>query len=195
MSPPRTIAFFDFDATLSKGDSLWPFLVAAAGRWRCYAALARGIMAYLLVPPGKDRRTVIKDSLLQHTLGGLRVADLAPAIERMKSWPRWIEPAYGALLRHRAQGDHIVIATGSLDLYVETMLGDLPHDGVLCTRMEVVDGVLTGRMASGNCVRRLKAQLVAEYLATHGPFEESWGYGNAPHDLPMMELLDHRVVI
>lgn len=194
---PRTVAFFDFDATLSKGDSLWPFLVAAAGWPRCILALFAGAGAYLLalVHPGMDRRTAIKDALLHVTMRGLKVAELGPAIERMKRWPRWLEPAHSALLEHHAKGHTIVIATGSLDLYVPQMLGDLPYDAILCTQMENVDGRLTGRMLSGNCVRGRKAQLVEEYLAEEGPFEDSYAYGNAPHDLPMMLHVRHGIII
>ena len=191
----RTVAFFDFDKTLAEGESLWPFLVAAAGMPRCLLAVAQGMAAYLLTPAGEDRRTIVKDILLRRALAGRHVADLAPAIARMRLWPRWLEPAFSALQKHHAAGDHIVVISGSLDLYLPAMLEGVPHDAIISTTMEVEGGVLTGRMAFGNCVRARKAELVAAYLAQHGPFDDSWGYGNAPHDLPMMDLLKHRVVV
>jgi len=192
----RTIAFFDFDGTLAAKDSLWPFLLAARGRLRCYVAVFWAVLAYLFTPPGRDRRTIIKDTLLRHTLGGLTLAELKPAIERMRDWPRWLDSATEALKKHHEAGHVIVIATGSLDLYVPTMLKNaLPYHDLICTSMEIVDGALTGRMASGNCVRERKAELVAAYIAANGPFADSWAYGNAPHDLPMMALVKNRVVI
>lgn len=189
----RAIAVFDFDGTLAAKDSLWPFLLAVAGWPRCVWALLCGVVALVTTCHG-DRRTIIKTTLLEKILRGRRVDELKPAIERMRSWPQWL-PTVDALKRHHEAGDHIVIATGSLDLYVKQMLGALPYDAILATEMDVHDGVLSGHMALGNCVRQRKAERVAAYIKLYGPFADSWAYGNAPHDLPMMELMKHRVIV
>lgn len=193
-SASRSIAFFDFDGTLAARDSLWPFLVDVGGRWRCICAVAVGLWTYITCPPESDRRTIIKDVLLRRILAGRRVEDLADSVARMKNWPRWL-PTVAALKDHYARGHHIVIATGSLGLYVPSMLGDLPYHAILATEMETVDGVLTGRMSLGNCVRATKAARVEAYIKEHGPFAESWAYGNAPHDLPMMQHVLHGVIV
>lgn len=190
----KTIAIFDFDGTLIKGDSLWPFLVAVAGLPRCLYILAMALVK-INGCPQKERRTFIKSYLLKETLGGRRVADLEPAVKKVQAWVRWIEPTRKALMEHHASGHHIMIASGSLDLYLPVLLKDIPCDTVLCTRMEVENGVLSGRMLTGNCVRERKAEMVGDFLATHGPFEDSWGYGNLPHDLPMLHLVKNRVVV
>jgi len=192
-SEPRTIAIFDFDGTLAEHDSLWPFLVAVAGLPRCMLAMCVSLWAYIFACQG-DKRTIVKERLLYAILRGRRHSELAPAITRMKSWPRWMKTAED-LKRHYAAGHHVVIATGSLDLYIKEMLGDLPYHAILSTEMEVQGGVLTGRMALGNCVRQRKAERVEAYMLSHGPYEDSWAYGNAPHDLPMMKLTKHSVVI
>jgi phosphoserine phosphatase len=50
-------------------------------------------------------------------------------------------------------------------------------------------------MTKGNCVRLRKAERVAEWLQDNGPFDDTYGYGNAPHDLPMLELLNHKIIV
>ena len=189
------VAFFDFDGTLAHSDSLLPFLCRVAGYPRCAFAFLQAVFLSLFLPRASDRRTFIKEKILFDLLKGKHVAVLAPSVEQMRTWPCWIESSVQALRAHHAQGHKIVVATGSLDLYIGAMLAGLPVDDVLCTRMEVVDGVLTGRMDGGNCVRQRKASLVASYLLEHGPFDESWAYGNAPHDVPMMEKTTHRIVV
>jgi len=190
------IAFFDFDGTLARRDSLLPFLCRVAGFWPCAFVFAKALVGSLATPCGTDKRTWIKERLLFSLLQNRPKASVAEAARAMRTWPRWIEPTVEALRRHHEQGDRVVVSTGSLDLYIHEMLTGLPVDDVLCTRMEVVDGVLTGRMdGGGNCVRVRKAELVAAYMREHGPFTESWAYGNAPHDLPMMELTTNRVIV
>ncbi|NTU76734.1 MAG: haloacid dehalogenase-like hydrolase, partial [Alphaproteobacteria bacterium] len=81
------------------------------------------------------------------------------------------------------------------DVYLSALLEKVPYDALICTRLQAKDDVLTGLMESGNCVRQRKAELVAAYLAAHGPFAESWGYGNLPHDLPMLALVQHKIIV
>lgn len=42
----RIVAVFDFDGTLVAGDSLWPFLVRAAGRVWASTALAEAVARF-----------------------------------------------------------------------------------------------------------------------------------------------------
>lgn len=193
MTTQRGIAFFDFDGTLVKGDSLLPFLGYAAGWGRLLVAFA---VSLLSPEPGHpDRRTGIKAALLRRTLAGVPEDKARAAARKLGKLAMWKEPAYSALKKHKADGYTIVVATGALELYIHHLIQDLPVDVVLATEMESKDGYLTGRMRDGNCVREEKARRVKAYLQTHGPFDVSYGYGNAPHDLPMLALLDHKTVI
>ena len=198
----RGIAVFDFDGTLIEGDSLWAFFAFAAGWPRviaalveCGAYLAAGRLRNNADPELADARTYLKALLLLRLLAGRKTAELTPVLARLRGWLRWKDAIRQTLLEHHAKGHHIVIATGALDLYLPALLEGLPHDAVLCTHVGVANGVIEGTMPDGNCVRERKAEMVAAYLAAHGPFGESWGYGNLPHDLPMLNLLKHQVIV
>jgi HAD superfamily hydrolase (TIGR01490 family) len=194
------IAVFDFDGTLVENDSFFPFLAFVAGWPRTFAVFLEALGLFALHrlrddPAAEDHRTFIKAYMMKKLLAGTRVEGLPSALGRLRNWRRWKESIRATLMRHHEAGHHIVIASGGLDLYLPYLLEDLPHHAIVCTRVGVADGVVTGEMISGNCVRVRKAELVAEYIAKNGPFGESWGYGNLPHDLPMLELLTHRVVV
>lgn len=195
----RKLAIFDFDNTLVEGDSLWPFLNAVAGRTACYMTLARAVghlaLRRLTGQPIPDRRSFFKDFLLRALLAGRRRANLAAANARTAVWQKPLPLAVGALRAHKAAGATILIATGSLNLYMPDLLRDLPYDELLCTDIGEAGGVLTGCMEHGNCVRETKAERIAAWLATQEPFDEIWAYGNYPHDLPMMRLAQHRVIV
>jgi phosphatidylglycerophosphatase C len=196
------VAIFDFDHTLITTDSMIPFLALVAGWPKGLLALAEAVArfaAIYLKNPGdarlRDHRTFLKDHLLFRLLKGRPVAGLAPAIEKLRGRIVWNENVKRVLFDHAAQGRRIVIASGGLDLYLPALLTGLPSYTLICTKVGTDNGVVTGSMPVGNCVRARKAELVAEYLKNSGPSTDSWGYGNYPHDLPMLELVEHRVIV
>ncbi|WP_158047516.1 HAD-IB family hydrolase [Skermanella pratensis] len=194
------IAFFDFDGTLVRGDSLLPFLSQIVGSRRARLSLARAVHGAIQLHAtrrqlGDDIRTSTKAILLRQTLAGVPVAEAAAAAERLAGWTRWNRPVLDALKAHQDAGRRIVVATGALDLYMPVLLRGLGIDDLLATGLEEIDGVLTGHMKGGNCVRAMKAQRVSAYLHHHGPFGETWGYGNRPSDVPMLALLRNKVIV
>ncbi len=199
MSSPRRVAIFDFDNTLILGDSLMPFLRYAVGPIRAYATAIEGIVRYaVLRAQGKETaslRTSVKDFLLHRLLKGHTRDELSKAIAKTCQWQRVNEPVMQTLREHRERGDMIVIASGSLDVYLGELLRGVPHDVLICTDIGVQNGILTGEMINGNCVRLKKAERLKAWLETHGPFDETFGYGNYPHDVPMLNLVKHRVIV
>jgi phosphatidylglycerophosphatase C len=198
----RTIAIFDFDGTLVKGDSFFPFLGFLSGWPQLVMVFIDTVILYLVLkwknkndPAVADHRTFIKAELLKRLVANHKTSELPRVLEKLCLWQVWNPPIRAALMDHHAQGHHIVVASGGLDLYLTALLKDVPVDGLICTRIGVENETLTGIMTSGNCVRHRKAELVAAYLNEHGPFDESWGYGNIPHDLPMLELVKHRIIV
>ncbi|WP_114392451.1 HAD-IB family hydrolase [Oleisolibacter albus] len=193
------LAIFDFDGTLVAGDSLIPFVERVVGRRRTRLAFALAIRHAMVraarARSGFDLRTAIKADFLARTLADLPVEQVTAAAEGLAGWLRWHGPTLNALRRHAEKGDRVVVATGALALYMPTLLRGLPVDDLLATRLEQRDGILTGAMEGGNCVRDEKARRIAAYMAVHGPFSGSWGYGNRPSDLPFLALMQHPTVV
>ena len=189
-------AFFDFDDTLTHGDTLPFFLASVRGwPWTILAyALAAAAGPFIPCPGSNDRRGRIKAVLLRLTLAGLPATRAQRAGGRMKPRIRWRTAIVAELRRHHEQGHRIVVVSGAATIYLPALLADLPVDEILGTELEAQDGVLTGRIAGVNRVRAAKAATVRDWLAIHRP-EQSWGYGNAPHDLDMLALLDHKTVV
>ncbi len=196
--PNRGIAIFDFDDTLIQGDSLPRFLdeVAGVGRTRLamVGAVAGALTAHGLGRPvDVDFPGSVKALLLRATLAGIPESRAYDAARRLKSRLHWLAPQLEALHRHAADGHRIVVASGALGVYLPILLEGLPVHDILATDVETREGRLTGRLASGNCVRAQKAQRVRPLLAAvNGP---SWGYGNRPSDLPMLALVDHPTIV
>lgn len=195
----KRAAIFDFDHTLIAGDSLWPFLVYAAGHAPSYAALAEALarLAVRRAQDGRDEspRSFVKRHLLRRLLKGRRRDSLRDAAARTRLWQKENAGAMRLLREHHERGDAIVIASGGLDLYLPELLRGVPHDALICTAVGVDNGTVTGEMTLGNCVRLRKAERVGEWLAMNGPFDETFGYGNYPHDVPTLNLVKHRIIV
>ncbi len=196
----RVVAVFDLDCTLTRRDSLIPWLVELRGWRRTAVAAARsGMVNPLRRDTGAgDLRTRIKQRLLARLLAGVPVDTARQAARAVARRIPWNLATLRSLEQHRAQGHRVLVATGSATLCAEAMLGDrLGAEGitVIGTGLEVEGNHLTGQLAGPNCVRLAKAAQVAAWMTQHGPFDERWGYGNAPHDLPMLALMDHRMVV
>jgi HAD superfamily hydrolase (TIGR01490 family) len=195
----KKVAIFDFDNTLIEGDAFVPFLTYASNVFLVYATAFEALVRFALrraqSRPTESLRTFVKSILLRRILKGKRPEDLIKAVAKTRAWQKFNEPTLKTLCEHHKNGDTVVVASGSLDLYLPELLHEVPYDAFICTDVEVKDGVITGEMINGNCVRRCKAERVKAWLKEHGPFDESFGYGNYPHDVPMLNLVQHRVII
>jgi HAD superfamily hydrolase (TIGR01490 family) len=194
-SMSRGVALFDLDYTLTRQDS-FPMWIAMLVGWR--RTLRAFTMAGFALRPGRsDIRGHAKEAILRWSVRGATVAEAQAAGRLLGRRIRWRQPVVDALHAHRDAGRAVVIATGAPELYVAPLLraADIKADAIIATELEVVGGKLTGRLAGANCVRDEKARRCAEWITANGPFGESWGYGNRPHDLAMLDLTDHPTVI
>ncbi|MEA1677778.1 HAD-IB family phosphatase [Nitrospirillum sp. BR 11163] len=210
------LAVFDFDGTLARGDSLLPFLARVAGgetlRRHLAGSVAGAASRRLPVRPLAGRETLVKGGdagdadddfktafkrrLLRRCLAGVPLERAREAAAEMGAWVRWHTPLRDTLMRHADQGHRILVATGALTLYMPALLADLPVHDLLGTEMAVGDdGLLTGEMVAGNCVRAEKARRLALWMEETGPYGRRWGYGNQPSDLPFLALMDEATVV
>lgn len=215
------LAVFDFDGTLARGDSLLPFLARVAGGDTLRRHLAGSVAGaasrrFPVRPlagrhlPGRetlvkggdasdaddDFKTAFKRRLLRRCLAGVPLERAREAAAEMGAWVRWHTPLRDTLMRHADQGHRILVATGALTLYMPVLLADLPVHDLLGTEMAVgEDGLLTGEMVAGNCVRAEKARRLALWMEETGPYGRRWGYGNQPSDLPFLALMDEATVV
>lgn len=195
-------AFFDFDATLTTKDTLLPWLIALHGRKKTLRVLAsvllnvgRDMPADLLLKR-LQARNIVKEKLFERLVKGVPVGDALAAGLEMGRKIIWKEDIVKEIARHQTQGHCVVIATGAQTLYIEPLVRErfgVLH--VIGTDLEEKNGILTGLMIHGNCVRVRKKERVQAWIEKNGPFDEIWGYGNAPHDLPMLQLCNHARVI
>jgi HAD superfamily hydrolase (TIGR01490 family) len=190
------VAAFDFDGTLTRRDSLLPFLVSVRGA----AATARAVVAesplFGRVLLGRASRDEAKEALLTRLLAG---ADLQQLSESGQAFAdrlvtREIRPAMRRRLDwHRRAGHRVVIVSASPTLYLDAAGRGLGVDAVLATELEVgAEGRLTGRLAGRNCRGDEKARRLRAWLdgSGHEPSSPVWAYGDSQGDTEMLALAD-----
>ena len=193
------VAAFDFDGTLTRRDTLLPFLVRGLGWPRFLLALlacSPWLAGYAL---RLVRNDVAKARLLRATLAGR-------SLEEMQAWTtEWLAKDFDGQLRewtmarlawHKAEGHCCVIVSASPDVYLKRVAAQLGFDGLVCTQMEINGGRLTGAMQTPNCHGEQKMLRLSAWLT--GRFGEPalasltlYAYGDTSGDKPMLRMARH----
>lgn len=191
----NTVAAFDFDGTLTRADTLGPFLREVAGTGSMVRALAADAPRLLLAGIGRGSRDDAKERLLRRLVAGREHAELVAlgreygervAKSKMRS------EMMARVHWHAAEGHEIVIVSASLDVYLDRVADLLEIPTVLCSRLAVDDrGRVTGTLAGGNCRGPAKLARIREQFGANG--YELWAYGDSAGDDEMLAAADHPV--
>lgn len=187
------IAAFDFDGTLTRRDTLLPFLLRLVGplgvAWRG-VLLAPTLLSYALRGLSND---VAKERVLQAFVGGMSDAELRKAGQR---YARFVLPramrfeAMARLAWHRQQGHRCILISASIEHYVRPWAEANGFDEVICTRLAVDgQGGLTGRYDGANCYGAEKARRLSALLGAREDYLIH-AYGDSRGDRELLAMAD-----
>ncbi|MDI9238147.1 HAD family hydrolase [Lysobacter sp. LF1] len=187
------LALFDFDGTLTNRE-LYPEFVrfAASPRQRAVGGitLAPLVVGYKL---GVVSGNTIRERVTDFAFRGRRQEELEAFGERFarEIIPASLRPhAMERLQWHREQGDTVVVVSGGFDLYLKHWCA-LHGLALLCSSLEMRDGVATGRYHGAQCVGEEKARRVrAQYDLSDHPVIHA--YGDTPEDRELLALAHRR---
>jgi phosphatidylglycerophosphatase C len=193
--PAHTVAAFDFDGTLTRRDTLLPFLVDVAGPARVARAMALDAPRLARMALGRADRDAAKSDLVARVLAGYPYADVAARgrAYALRVVERGLRPSTLARLRwHVREGHDVVIVSAALDAYLHEVARLLGVATVLCTTLEVdTGGRITGRLEGGNCRGPEKIARLANHL--DGARVRLWAYGDSHGDAELLAAADHPV--
>lgn len=191
------VAFFDMDLTLVGANTgkLWirdAFRRGEIGKWTL-ARLSFAALRYRLgvMDPGPLMRQAAS------TLAGKPERELAARCEaffREHVKPLVLPRAVERVREHQERGERVVLLSASTPYVVDLLGVHLGADHVLCTRLEVVEGNLTGRIVDRPCYGEGKRATAAAWAEAHGvSLEHAWFYTDSIHDLPVLEAVGNPV--
>jgi phosphatidylglycerophosphatase C len=192
MPAAEVVAAFDFDGTLTRRDTLIPFLQRLCGTPAVVRAMAAQVGSLALATAGIGDRDGAKAVLLARLLAGherARVEAVVASYAGVVTGKQMRPDVVARVEWHRTQSHRLLIVSASPELYVRPVADTLGFDDVLATGLETDDsGRLTGRLAGANVrgeekVRRLRAWL-------DGRAATLWAYGNSSSDKAMLDMAD-----
>jgi len=184
-----TLALFDFDGTLIRGDSLFGFSRFVVGPFRYSIGLVRIFPHLLLFKLGLLSATSAKERLLTVFLAGKGISDLQSKAQayQVVLRGREISETVAALKAHVQKGDTVAIVSASCSLWLRDWCFAHGVSILLTTELAVRDGKVTGKLANANCQGLEKARRIQTQWDLQ-MFEKVVAYGDSRGDKEMLDL-------
>lgn len=188
---PEVGAFFDFDGTLIAGYSAEAFVLDAMRRRKVDPqTMVKSLLAGLdMQLRGSDVRALME--IAAEAGKGRReeaMIELGRRLFRERVAGTVYPEARAIVKAHQRQGHTVALASSATLFQAGPLADDLHIEHVLCTRIEVKDGRLTGRIDGPVLWGRNKADAVAAFAAESGvKLAESYGYANGDEDVEFLE--------
>lgn len=97
---------------------------------------------------------------------------------------------------HKVNGAHIVLLSASLPYTCNRIAQHLNLDDVICSLMEVENGLFTGNPSGNICIEQEKAIRAKAFVNNTGfDLIDSYAYGDSFSDHFVMELCDHPAAV
>jgi phosphatidylglycerophosphatase C len=187
------LALFDFDGTITVGDTFVPFIRFAvrSGRLVLGAVMASPhTLAYRLgvISASQARPAVARAAFRGERADRVRLLGRRYAQEVLPQCLR--QDVLERVMWHKRQGDTVVVVSASLDVYLAPWC-EAWGVALICTELEENGDLLTGRYCAGDCSGLTKAERVRQrYDLTR--YAVVYAYGDSTEDEEMLALAHRR---
>lgn len=184
-----SIAFFDFDGTITTKDTLFEILKFTKGKLSFYlgmAYLAPRLIAHKLNLSSSQKT---KEAVLKYFLCGMRVSVFDDYCEKFVNTklPAFIRnSALREIERHQKNNTQVIIVSASAENWIEPWCKKLGID-FITTRLTTERGTLTGKIAGLNCNGEEKAASIRRKFDL-SKYKNIYAYGDTSGDKQMFSL-------
>lgn len=184
----RRIHAFDFDGTITENDSLAAFLRFVCGRRRFWQTMLvqSPVMAAALA--GLYDRGKAKERLFGYVFRGMTGQHFSALCQQFAeaNVVRLHPDATAAIASAQQKGEQVVVVTASVDEWVKAIV---PQLKVIGTRIEVVEGRLTGRFLTPNCSGAEKVRRLLKDYPNRASYHLT-AYGDSRGDRELLAFAD-----
>ena len=196
-SDTRPVVFFDFDGTLTTGDTLMPFLKFVVGKPIYYVKLV--LLSPILVAYFAKvlRNDIAKQIVLKRYLAGYRIDELFLLGKRFSEdvIPTMLREETVTRLRwHQEQGHVCVVVSASLDVYLTEWANLNGFYSCISSRLKKSQtGIVTGELIGENCFGDEKVANIKKFLSSGQNL--TYAYGDTKGDFSMLFCVDKGMIL
>ena len=189
-------AFFDFDGTIIEGYSAMAIYRHRLRNFEIGPEEATRTMWTAL-----QRKAMTEDEFVSLAEMGIRrwagrdeedLLELGQRLFVQGIAKSLFHDAWRLVKAHQRQGHTVVIASSATRFQIEPMSRELGVEHVLCTPLEVENGILTGKLGGRSLWGPGKAVAVHEFAEAHGvDLDVSHAYANGDEDVEFLSSVGH----
>jgi len=185
----RDIAFFDFDGTITKSDSLFDFIKMAVGKFEFYKGLfvlSPLLLGHLfrIIPNYKAKERLFKyyfkdkNEKVFNAIARKYALNYIDKITKLE--------ALDKINWHKSQDHEVVIVSASIENWIKPW-SDNKNIALLATKIEVINNSITGNFLTKNCYGLEKVKRIKEKYNLK-EYNKVFVYGDSKGDKEMLEL-------
>lgn len=185
----NAIAFFDFDGTITRKDTLFEIIKFSKGSARFYFGILMLSPVLLMYGIKIISAAKAKEILLQYFFGNTPADVFQKACDDFAQLvlPRLLRrDALSCIKTHLDNGTSVVVVSASPENWISSwcMQSNLTCIG---TKLEVTDNKITGRLLGKNCSGEEKVKRIKEKYKLE-KYTHIYAYGNSKGDLQMLNI-------
>ncbi len=185
----KSIAFFDFDGTITAKDTLFEFIKFSKGNTALIAGIIYNIPFLVAYKIGLFSNQKAKEKILRYFFGNMKekefenhcqlfVTEAVPNLLRAKALDE-----IQLLLKKKVE---IVIVSASPENWIRPWTDNMGF-GLIASKLENIDGRITGRLVGNNCHGQEKVIRIKEKFHLED-YQDIYAYGDSKSDEPMLAL-------
>jgi HAD superfamily hydrolase (TIGR01490 family) len=185
----KSIAFFDFDGTITNKDTLLEMIRYQKGVLRFYSGFllhAPWLVAFKL---GILSNHAAKQRILRHFFGRMPVERFQQRCDEFsfRQLTHILQPkALKEIRLLQRRGTEVVVVSASPSNWISKWAAGIGVQ-VIATELETRNGRMTGRIQGKNCHGKEKEKRIRETYDL-SQYTEIYAYGDSPADQPMLAL-------
>ena len=188
-----TIHAFDFDGTLTRRDTLLEFIRYVKGNKEFLFGFLKHLHLLIMMKLGMMPNWKTKRIIFQYFFGGMTLEKFNEYCEKFAKEKASLLRKKGMVAVNKAvmDGDQVVIISASIENWVEPFFRFQVsnHINIIGTKIQVVDGKLTGRFLTKNCYGEEKVRRLLEQYPDRKEYKLV-AYGDSRGDHALLDFAD-----
>jgi phosphatidylglycerophosphatase C len=185
----KTIAFFDFDGTITTHDTMLELIKFYKGSKAYYLGMIQLSPYLIALKLGLVSATKAKEKMLTHFFNDTNVDVFNEKCRQFIETvlPALIRPAaINKIKEHLAKHHEVVIVSASAENWISQWC---VQNGIKCiaTKLEILNNKITGKLNGNNCNSDEKANRIKKEYDLSA-YSEIYCYGDTKGDKPMLAL-------